>query len=112
MSSSLSASQLHTVNMRDPLNRVLGKNRVSVELHLSPLSSHLSYRRGIFTFNKLKNIIALHTRSKEMQVMKVFDRLKNKPKMIRRYLRVQLDNDSKSQSFSKQRESLNELFSY
>ena len=25
MSSSLSASQLHTVNMRDPLNRVLGK---------------------------------------------------------------------------------------
>lgn len=26
MSSSLSASQLHTVNMRDPLNRVLGEN--------------------------------------------------------------------------------------
>lgn len=25
MSSSLSASQLHTVNMRDPLNRVLGE---------------------------------------------------------------------------------------
>ena len=26
MSSSLSASQLHTVNMKEPLNRVLGKN--------------------------------------------------------------------------------------
>ena len=30
MSSSLSASQLHTVNMRDPLNRVLGEKSVLV----------------------------------------------------------------------------------
>ena len=29
MSTSLSASQLHTVNMRDPLNRVLGENNLS-----------------------------------------------------------------------------------
>lgn len=29
MSSSLSASQLHTVNMRDPLNRVLGESLLS-----------------------------------------------------------------------------------
>lgn len=36
MSSSLSASQLHTVNMRDPLNRVLGLCCISAE-HLVPL---------------------------------------------------------------------------
>lgn len=35
MSSSLSASQLHTVNMRDPLNRVLGLCCISAE-HLVP----------------------------------------------------------------------------
>lgn len=33
MSSSLSASQLHTVNMRDPLNRVLGENSVYISTH-------------------------------------------------------------------------------
>lgn len=37
MSSSLSASQLHTVNMRDPLNRVLGENS-----YHSPISLHLA----------------------------------------------------------------------
>lgn len=36
MSTSLSASQLHTVNMRDPLNRVLGLCCISDE-HLVPL---------------------------------------------------------------------------
>lgn len=38
MSSSLSASQLHTVNMRDPLNRVLGENCL---LGLMTITSYL-----------------------------------------------------------------------
>lgn len=33
MNSSLSASQLHTVNMRDPLNRVLGESSQLACLH-------------------------------------------------------------------------------
>lgn len=40
MSSSLSASQLHTVSMRDPLNRVLGKVGMDLWGHILPVGHH------------------------------------------------------------------------
>lgn len=44
MSSSLSASQLHTVSMRDPLNRVLGKVGMGLWGHIQPLGHHEKFR--------------------------------------------------------------------
>lgn len=44
MSSSLSASQLHTVSMRDPLNRVLGKVGMVLWGHIQPLGHHEKFR--------------------------------------------------------------------
>lgn len=44
MSSSLSASQLHTVSMRDPLNRVLGKVGMGPWGHIQPLDTSGEFR--------------------------------------------------------------------
>lgn len=64
MSSSLSASQLHTVNMRDPLNRVLGENSVCVHAH-SPfacmlhreMNPHLSSLRASLTTSFINKLV-------------------------------------------------------
>lgn len=52
MSSSLSASQLHTVNMRDPLNRVLGKSQSTASFchRLYWLIIIDSWKMKLFTF--------------------------------------------------------------